>query len=579
MLRWSAAVLPIAAVVAADPAGWNPFGPAKWAAVSTTVAVLALDLVRRRRWRVPTVAAVLWIVLLGLAVASALGAVDGWYAWVGTPERHFGVLTWVLLAVCFVGGAQLDGGHLIWIGRGSAVAAVWLGAYASVERWIGRPIDISTTTDRLGGPFGSAAYLGAACCLLVPIAAALAMDGCQPCAWRLVGAAGAALGAFALVGSGGRAAWLGMAVAAGVVVVVTRRRRLVVALAGLAALGTLVMLPRLADVVDREHGPWSRIDEWWVARDVVADHVWLGVGPEGYRVVVGAEIDAAYERSYGRDVMPDRAHSSLLDVGTTLGVPAAVVYAALVVLVMAGCVTWCRRAPLEMGLAVGVMAYFVGQLLLFPIAELDPFAWLVGGAVLAGTGRVREVVIGARARMAGTGVAAAAAVAVIVSGVTDIAADRLARRAVDRLGTVAAVADAERAADLRPDLIRLQLLEAAAAEATGTLGGTDQAIASTERAGEWSPRDPVVRLRLAIYRSRRAEITGVDDDVAAALVAWQDLAGTDPNCFECQLGLGRAAAMADDAALAEAAWRRAVTLTDDDPRPAELLRELDEATS
>ena len=47
------------------------------------------------------------------------------------------------------------------------------------------PIETSALTDRLGGPFGSAAYLGAAVCLLIPSSVTLAADSREAAAWRI----------------------------------------------------------------------------------------------------------------------------------------------------------------------------------------------------------------------------------------------------------------------------------------------------------------------------------------------------------------------------------------------------------
>ena len=575
MVVRAAAALPVVVVVAVDPAGWYPFGPAKWAAVTVTVAVLVVGLVRRREVRLPVAAATLWAVLLLAGAIAAVTGRDDRYAWIGTPERHFGWLTWVLLGASFVAGAQLAPGDVRVVGRGCSVAALWVGAYSLGELWWGAPVDVSGTTSRLGGPFGSAAYLGAACCVLVPVAAGTALDRTAPVTWRLVGAAGAVSGTIALVGSGARAAWFGTAVGLVIIAIASRRRAVLLGAAALAIVGLAFVVARLPAIVEREHGAMSRVDEWRLAADVVVDHALLGVGPEGYRLAVADAVDAGYERSYGRAVVPDRAHSGPLDVAATLGVPAALVLFALLGLVVAACWRWARAGPVRAGVAAGVVAYFAGQLLLFPLAELDPLAWLLAGAAV-GDAAWRVVTVRLPARRVLVGASGVLVVAAVALGVTDVAADRLAARAAG--GGQLALADARRAAELRPDVFRLHLLRAAAAEDTGTLAGVDEAITAVGAAARWTPDDPVVRRRDAEYRLRRAEITGRPDDVEAALVAWQDVVDGDRHCFECQLGLGRAAVLAGNVPRARDAWRAAAALTDVDPRPAQLLAALDEVT-
>ena len=333
----------LGAVVAVDPDGWYPFGPAKWWVVSTAIVAAAAvagrdravvgSLARSRR-RGP-------VLLVWLAVAAALGR-DPLYAWIGTPERHLGWITWVLLALsCWVGTALAERAALVRWTRWVVVAAAWCGVYVLVERWWGAPVAWVGATSRSGGPFGSAAYLGAALCLLVPVSAGVALDRCEGARWRVLAWVGAATGAIGLVGSGTRGAWIGLVIGAGTVVLAghrpTRRGWAVVGVVVIAALA--VVGPRLDDVVSRTTPASSRLDEWSMAGRAIAERPLLGAGPEGYRTVVAEVVTPEYERTYGRDVVPDRAHDGVLDVAVTGGVPAAIAY-----LVLVGARAACRMA-------------------------------------------------------------------------------------------------------------------------------------------------------------------------------------------------------------------------------------------
>lgn len=134
-------------------------------------------------------------------------------AWTGTPQRHFGALTWVLCAVLFAAGHAVDqrqSGRLL---AGIAAAAGGLVGLWSVAELAGcQPVHLASSS-RLVGPLGSAAYLGAAEALVVPIAIGLAADRSLGPSRR----AAAALGTVAVIGSGARAAWVGLGVAAAVV--------------------------------------------------------------------------------------------------------------------------------------------------------------------------------------------------------------------------------------------------------------------------------------------------------------------------------------------------------------------------
>jgi hypothetical protein len=575
-VRGAAASLPhlagavvLGSAVALDPGGWYPFGPAKWFVVSTLIAgaatyALACGLrPRLPRWAWRQFAAL----LVWLVVAAALGR-DPLYAWTGTPERHLGVLAWVLFGACFAIGSMLDTSGVRVVMRWSVAATLWCGGYAIVEWWFGEPVDTSAVTSRLGGPFGSAAYFGAALCLLIPIAVGVGVDRSELIGWRVAGATAAVLATVALVGTGSRAAWIGLFVAAFVALVVIRPgRRGVLIVAGAVMVCVAVMAPRLDDVLDRSVSTTSRLDEWAMAARVIADHPVVGVGPEGYRTALADGVNAHYERTYGREVLPDRAHSAPLDLAAVGGLPAALLYVALTGGVVVVAVRRMRSGVLMASLAAAVIAYLVQQLLLFPIAELDPILWLVAGMLVAApTGATAPLpVVSARLGAALAGVVTAA---LFVTGVLGVAADRAA-------GDLT-LSGARRAADLRPDVIRYRLLVSALAAREGTLAGIDDSIAAADEALDVSPHDPVARLAAARARTDRALATGTPTDVARAFAAWEALVDDDPLCYECLLGFGSAAALAGDAERAEQAWRAAEALArEGDDRAADALARLD----
>ena len=84
-------------------------------------------------------------------------------------------------------------------------------------------------------------------------------------------------------------------------------------------------------------------------------------------------------------MLPDRAHSAPLDLAAAGGLPAALLYVPLVVGVAVVAVRRMRSGVLMAALAAAVVAYLVQQVLLFPIAELDPILWLAAGVLLATT--------------------------------------------------------------------------------------------------------------------------------------------------------------------------------------------------
>lgn len=516
------AALAPAALLAVDPGGWHPFGPVKWLAVSTLVpAGVALVLARRpvRLAAGPTAAAG---ALVGwLALAAALGR-DGLYAWLGTPERHLGVLAWALAALALVAGQALgDDRDRRVVAGGLVVAGLGLGLAAAAEAsgWEPAVLDAGS---RLSGLVGSPAYLGAAAALLLPALAGLAADPTWDRRVRAAAGTGAVGLAVAALGSGARAAWVGL-VAAATVTAWAGRARLARACgwaalaAAVAAAGIAVVAvagpvgARVAGTFDPgEPGGRGRLDEWRVAVRVATDHPVAGVGPEGYRIAFSEGVDAAYERAHGRDPLPDRAHTTPLDVSLAGGVPALAAWLALVLLAGRAVLVALRsERPWLAGIGAGLVAHVVGSLFLFPVIELEPVAWLLAGVLLAAA----PTTSASRARQRAAprpvpvvlGLVAAAA---LLAGVADVAADRYARRSADALaagdGSAAASASAS-ALRLRPDQVRLHLLDGRArvADEQGIVAGLE----AVDGALAISSGDPVARRERARLLVARAEAT------------------------------------------------------------------------
>ncbi|MBI5090137.1 MAG: O-antigen ligase family protein [Actinobacteria bacterium] len=569
--------LVVGSVAVVDPGGLAPFGPAKWLVVSTLGLVAAGSALWAASRRLDRPTSVLWTVLLAaLGLAALLGG-DVPTALLGEPTRHLGFVTWALFALLFCAGQQLDRRDTRVLARAVVVATGALGAWSLWERVVGRPISLDVDTDRLTGPFGSAAIMGAACCLLVPVCVAVAMDRAERRSWRGGAATSAAVGVWVLVESGSRAAGLGaVAAAAGVVVRGRPSRRALGGGAAVLAVALCVAAPRIGELTERASGAASRLDEWRVATRVIGAHPLLGVGPEGYRIAFSDGVDREYEREHSRDtVLPDRAHSAPLDVALAGGVPAALAYVALVALicVRAGRMIGAQRAtPAVAGIAAGLIAYATQQLLLFPLAELDPIWWLFAGYIVAAGHDTAPAGAGTVRRWPAA-VALACAPVSLGAGVLGVAADRLAERSLTERDLTSAVASAERAVSLRPDDVRYRMVAAEVLARRGTLVDIDEAIRHADRALAWSPDDPIAADRHATVLLDRAAITGEPRDIDRAIDAWQVLVDRDPVRARWQVQLGRAAALAGDAARARSAWRSAADLGSE--AGAQLLAELE----
>ncbi|NLD77991.1 MAG: hypothetical protein GX643_15140, partial [Acidimicrobiales bacterium] len=517
-------------------AGWFPFGPLRWLIVTVLVLVgAALIVARDRAVLLPPMVRWATVVLVATTAVGALMGLDGLYAWTGTPERHTGVAFWVLCAVAMTVGASSAGNRLL--APGLVLAGLALGATATAEAFGWEPA-VFDLGSRLSGLMGSPAFLGAAAALFGPIClgAAIGATGQGGRALRVAASIATATCAVALAGSGARAAWVGVVVAAVVVALARRiwtRDRTTVAAAAAGLVLLAAVLATLTPVGARLVGLWDddapggrgRLDEWRVATAVVADHPLTGVGPEGYRIAFAEGVDEGYEARHGRDPLPDRAHSGPLDVALSGGVVALGAW----LVVLAGVARSAWRAmrsggAFSVGVAAGLVAHWVGQLFLFPVSSLEPIAWLLGGWLLAGEAAA------ASAGSTGSGwvrrvaapVLAVSALVALVTGGLGVAADRQARVAAD----TASLESAESAVDLRPDVVRHHLLLARVRVANGE--GLVSAIDAVDDALAVSPRDPIVRLARARYLVERAVATEVPAHAAAARADVWALLADDP---------------------------------------------------
>ncbi len=465
VLAWGIAALVVGTVVAVDPACLVPTGPARWTVIAVTTGITLGALVLRPVV-IPKALAGLWVALIGALTIATFDAADPLHAWIGTPDRRLGLLAWVTFPALFLAGhACTSRAAMRLVTRAGALAALVLGVWSAAEMLGHPPLGLEFADARAGGPFGQPAYLGAACLLVGPLAAAAACDREETRGWRRIGAVGTAGALLALALSQTRGAWVGAAIAV-IAIVVQERRRLLrlgrsaiaaaVALTALAiAIGVATPLGgRAASAFDLSHGTSaSRFDEWRIATHAIADHPVLGLGPEGYRVVFPQEVDAAYVRKYGVAVYPDRAHNGVLDVTLAGGLGSGLLLVALLAFALRH--AWRalgRRDPLDVALGGAVIAYVVQQQFLFPLAELDPILWVLVGMLVARTpGRARPLIV--RARWLTVPIAVATVVALTYGG-REVLADRDLKRAANTTDVRAALHDADDATRLRPDSIR-----------------------------------------------------------------------------------------------------------------------------
>lgn len=574
---WALVAFPTLAAMAVDPGGYAPVGPAKYLVIAVLVPLaLGLLILGGRRVSVDRATVWWWLGLLGWWVVTAFTGVDRFHSWIGIPERRLGVVAWLIFFIAYIGGSSLGAGERGRVILGAVVAASGIGLVALGEAFDISLLDTVRSTTRLGGPFGSAAYLGAAGALLVPLAAGVALDTATHRAWRFVAAVASTVGVIAVAGSGTRAAWVGLAVA-GIVTLIARRATVqarpaaALAVAVVASTAFVIggwLLPdteRASDAISRESGS-GRLDEWRVAASVIADRPVIGAGLEGYRIVAGQHISADYERAYGRRVLPDRAHNGILDGGVAGGIPAMILLVGLLFTV--GRRVWtvlCHGPTWLAGAAVGLVAYVAQQQFLFPLAEIDPMAWLIAGVVVAGAPSPRPT------RQMPRSVAAvpiAFALVALWFGGRELLADRHTQRTLNALTAQTpdrALAEAVKAVELRPDMLRVRIALMRSITASGTPEALRAGVQVLDEALDWSPRDPVIHRERAGLLTSLAMTSLSAADQAAARDAWLEVAADDPNNAEVLLELGFSEAISGSLAEAEATWLRAADLAPRSP--------------
>ncbi len=554
-----------------DPGGLTPAGPARFAASAAVLAIGALVLAGRpgpAGGRSLAVSAVTWAILVVLIGGSVVAGADRWHGVFGTPERNLGFLTWVGFAVAFFVGAALPVRSVSFLAGLATVAVGALSGFAIAE-WVGAdPGGTAWPGSRVGAPFAQSTYLAVALVVLGPLVVGTTSDRSASSLRRGIAGLVSAAGAVALVATQSRGPVLGLGLAL-IVVLVVRGRPLVGVLSGMIAVGAVAALS-----ITRGWGSFGgRLDEWGVGWRALRTDALLGLGPEGYRNRFPEVVDAAYVRANGASVITDRAHNVFIDVALSSGVPAALVLAVLWLLVARAAVIRVRErdTPVpSLGLAVGVLAGFGQQLVLFPLAEIDPVLWLLAGSLVGAATEQRTRMdrpVSDRRRQLASSAGIIAAVAMLgslwwnVAGA--VAEHRIAQSSSFRQEQAEAVADD--ALSLRPESVRLAYAAALVHAEGPTLLDLDEAIAILERGLSFHPDDPALRTDYVFRLVERARRSGLDADATTALEQARTAVSTAPNSPQLLGANAEALFLAGRRDEARDLLHRALDLDPDDP--------------
>lgn len=556
-----------------DPFGRSGYLAVKVLAASAGVALLGASLAWARGLAVPwgriAVAASGSLVLVAVSTAVSPAFER---SFLGAPQRMTGLLMWLLVAVAFVVGFSLRRVRAetveTAIMRMGVVAVLGLGVFALLEiASVGWGTGVVEFEGRLRSTLANPSVLASFVVLVGPLCVAAALSTGQ---WRWPGLVACGFGGVMLVGSESRGAIAAFAITAVVFAVVraSRRQRLW----GLAAVGVLAaataVVGRWGEI---GFGLRGRVAIWEVAVDTIADKPLLGAGPEMFLVEYSERVGIETVREFGRYGTNDRAHSGLLDFGVSSGVPAALLY--LAVLVGVGVLAVKAMASSQTvvaALGAGVLGYGLQQQVFFPHPATDAVFWLLAGVLVAA--------MGVRARPVRSLLIAAAAVCVVVGSIVNswslIRNDHDFERASTAQTYAAAYGHLSDAADRRSFDDEPYILMGALLQNAENLGLVAQGEARIHRGESLNPGNEAVSLALAEVRLQGFRLSDDPSWAQRARIGLDELIETQPTNGTAYLKRGVAHYYLDDLAAAETDWHQTAWLLPEDPTPLENLEVL-----
>lgn len=370
---------------------------------------LAVGFIRLRRLG-PV--AILGLVFVMLLVVSSLWSKDPAMAVWGSPGREDGLLVWLSGLLLMATAATLRDERswrfiLTWV----AITAMMVSAYGVLQRFGVNPLDplrwlqYGRSYSTLRNPI----FLGGYLALVLP-----------PVVWWCAGrktgvtrvAAGAGLGVClaALYFAFSRAGWIGAAAGVGGLAVwwlVRDRAQLRVAVAALllalVMAVALALIPIAHSEVSGRHSLGKdaqtivdiqsprnagRLALWSIAVDMIKDHPWLGLGLDQMGEAFPGYRTTEFTSAEGADGVADRVHSDPLHLAVVAGIPAAIVFYAMVIVVLIRACSMARRVgmmntPMWVPVLCGVAGYLLQSVVSIAVPGVHTLLFVLLGALVA----------------------------------------------------------------------------------------------------------------------------------------------------------------------------------------------------
>ena len=568
----------IGASVVFDPFGIAGYLALKVLAVALGLALLWASLAWDRSLAIPcgramSAGAVAFVLMTAATVSSP--AVER--SLLGAPQRLSGLLMWLSLAVAFISGfslRRLRGESVdVVVMRLSVAAVVIVGGFAVLEALgVGWNAGTLEFRGRLRSTLGNPSVLASLVLLMGPLCVvAVVSPGRWRWRWSALCACG--LAAVMLIGSQTRGAVAASAMTAVVLVVVRaswRQRLWLLGGTGLLLASTIVV-GRWGDL---GFGFRGRVAIWDVTVRAIADRLLLGVGPEMFIVEYSERVGDSVVREFGRHSTTDKAHSGLLDFAVSFGVPAALLYTAVLAAV-GFCAVRAMASDqiIRAALGAGVLAYVLQQQVFIHHPALDGSFWMLTGVLVAS--------VDMRARFVRPmSLASLTAVCVIAGLVLNSWSVMRNDHDFMRAHTAKTFAEAyehlESAADRRvfddtPYILMGELLQR-----TPHVHLVARGARRLRRGAALNPGNEPVALALADVHLQGFRLTASASWAQSARSGLDDLIDSQPTNGLAFLKRGMAAFYLGDHQAAGSDWRRALWLIPGDERPANNLLLLNE---
>ena len=140
-----------------------------------------------------------------------------------------------------------------------------------------------------------------------------------------------------------------------------------------------------------KYGGSGRMMIWKISGKIIQKHPLFGVGPENLKTAIFKEqpaLQKEYVRYKGNNI--DRAHNEVMHMAAIGGIPAALIFIAIICLSLLNALPFTNVNPIYIALSLTIIAYAVQSLFNISVIAVAPIFWILLGA-LASIGRNTDI--------------------------------------------------------------------------------------------------------------------------------------------------------------------------------------------